>query len=399
MDPDRHALLHRNTERSNVLIVALALFQVLGSVLIATDADAAPATDALADIGRILFFDANLSKNRTQSCATCHDPERAFIDGRDNGVGGAASLGDDGHSIGDRNAPSAAYAALTPPFQKNDEGHYIGGQFVDGRATTLAIQAIEPLTNPLEMALPDTAAVIERVQENSILKGMLVAQFGANLFTDAERALAAIGECISAFEQTATFAPFDSKYDRYLRGEYKLTALEELGRSLFFSDLTNCSSCHLLNTSTLKQGETFTNYRYHNIGLPPNMVLRGKNGRSPEHKDKGLSEHPAIDDPSLAGKFRVPTLRNVAVTGPYMHNGIFSDLRTAILFYNKYTVSSAQSRINPETNLAWGEPEIKETIDIELLNQGQPIDDGRARALIAFLYTLTDARYESLINR
>ena len=358
-----------------------------------------PTSDTLVDIGRLLFFDINLSKNRTQSCATCHDPEHAFTDGRDNGVGGAASIGDDGYSIGDRNAPSTAYAAFTPPFQKNDEGHYIGGQFLDGRAATLAIQVIEPLTNPIEMALPDAATAVDRVQEYPELKKMMITQYGADLFLDTDRAIAVIGESISAFEQTATFAPFDSKYDRYLREEYKLTALEELGRSLFFSDLTNCSSCHLLNTSTLKQGETFTNYRYHNLGLPPNAALREKNGRTPERRDGGLLEHPKIDNPSLAGKFRVPSLRNVAVTSPYMHNGVFRELRTAILFYNKYTVRSAQSRINPETGLAWGDPEVPDTIDYELLNQGQPIDGGRVRALIAFLNTLTDARYESLISQ
>ena len=227
---------------------------------------------------------------------------------------------------------------------------------------------------------------------------MLSAQFGPDLFTDPVRALVAIGECISAFEQTATFAPFDSKYDRYLRGEYKLTALEELGRSLFFSDLTNCSSCHLLNISSLKEGETFTNYRYHNIGIPTNLDLRNKNGRQVEHRDHGLLEHPEVDDPVQAGKFKVPSLRNVAVTSPYMHNGTFRELQTAILFYNKYTVSSRQSQTNPETGLEWGKAEVPNTIDLDLLNQGQPIDDGRVRALIAFLNTLTDARYEHLLT-
>lgn len=379
--------------------ITFALLQILGAGFIATHLNAEPATDPLVEIGRILFFDVNFSNNRTQSCATCHDPELAFADSRDNGVNGAASLGDDGHSLGDRNTPSTAYASVTPPFHLNEKGNYIGGQFLDGRAATLEIQAIEPLTNPIEMALPNAATVVERIQENSIVKKMLIAQFGADLFADSDRTLAAIGASIGAFEKTETFATFDSKYDRYLLGEYKMTALEELGRSLFFSQLTNCSSCHLLHISSLEKGETFTNYRYHNIGIPPNAVVREKSGRAIGHRDGGLLDHPEVSELTLDGKFRVPSLRNVVVTGPYMHNGVFRELRTAILFYNKYTVRSKQSQTNPETGLPWDDAEVPETIDTELLNQGQPIDDGRVRALIAFLNTLTDARYEHLISR
>jgi cytochrome c peroxidase len=128
------------------------------------------------------------------------------------------------------------------------------------------------------------------------------------------------------------------------------------------------------------------------------LALKQKNERAVGHRDRGLLEHPALSDPELAGKFKVPSLRNVAITGPYMHNGIFRELRTAILFYNKYTIRTKQSQTNPETGIPWGAAEVPETIDTALLNQGQPIDDGRAKALIAFLNTLTDARYESLIN-
>jgi len=354
--------------------------------------------EGLIDLGRALFFDANLSANRTQSCASCHDPAHAFTDPRDNGVGGAASLGDDGHSIGDRNTPTAAYAAATPTFHTDDEGHYVGGLFLDGRAATLAAQAVQPITNPIEMALPDAAAVVARVRENPVYVQTLSAHFGEDIFSDTERTMAAIGESLAAFERTDTFAPFDSKYDRFLRGEYQMTALEEMGRSLFFSPMTNCTSCHLLNISSLKEGETFSNYRYHNIGLPPNAEVRKKNGVGIGHRDHGLLDNPDVDTPTLDGKFKVPTLRNVAVTGPYMHNGVFRELRTAILFYNKHTVHSKQSRTNPETGLPWGKAEVPATVDIDLLNQGQPIDDGRARALIAFLETLTDRRYEPLLR-
>ena len=359
----------------------------------------APDQNAVADLGRALFFDINLSYNRTQSCASCHDPARAFTDGKDNGVTGAVSIGDDGTSLGDRNAPTTTYAFMSPAFHKDTQGHYIGGLFHDGRAENLNEQAAEPFTNPIEMGFPNRSALVARVKENPGYVRQFENLFGESVFTEIDRTLAAIVESISAFERTGFFAAFDSKYDRSLRGDYQMTAQEALGRTLFFSPLTNCTSCHLLNTSAVTVGETFTNYRYHNIGVPSNRAVRTKNGLGAKYRDMGLLTNPRIDDPGLAGKFKVPTLRNVAVTGPYMHNGVFKELRTAITFYNKYTVRSATSLTNPETGNAWGEPEVAESVDSDLLQQGQPIDDDRASALIAFLKTLTDKRYEALLKK
>jgi len=360
-------------------------------------AGAAPAEPPLTDVGRALFFDVNLSRNRTQSCATCHDPAYAFTDPRDNGVAGAASLGDDGRSLGDRNAPSLSYARVAPEFHRGADGHYRGGFFLDGRAASLAAQAPQPMVNPLEMALADPAAVRTRIFENPYYSATLAQYLGAPVMTEPARLFAALGTVISAFERSDFFAPFDSKYDRSLRGEYVMSPLEAIGRDLFFSPMTNCANCHLAENPDPKAGETFTNYRYHNIGLPVNTALREKNGLGPVYRDEGLLAQPDLHDPALAGKYKVPSLRNVAVTGPYMHNGVFRELRTAILFYNKYTVSNKQSRTNPETGLPWGDPEVAATIDLDLLTQGQPIDENRLKALIAFLETLTDRRFEPLL--
>jgi cytochrome c peroxidase len=96
---------------------------------------AAPDPGELANLGRALFFDVNFSASRNQSCASCHDPARAFSDGRNNDVSGAVSLGGDGFSLGDRNAPSTTYAFLIPDFHKDDKNQYVGGYFHDGRAT------------------------------------------------------------------------------------------------------------------------------------------------------------------------------------------------------------------------------------------------------------------------
>jgi len=92
----------------------------------------APDPGELANLGRALFFDVNLSARRTQSCASCHDPARAFSDSRDNGVSRAVSLGGDGSSLGDRNTPSTTYAFLIPDFQKDDKNELVGGFFHDG---------------------------------------------------------------------------------------------------------------------------------------------------------------------------------------------------------------------------------------------------------------------------
>jgi len=150
----------------------------LGMLVVSTNALSAPESAELASLGQALFFDLNLSAKRNQSCASCHDPEQAFSDSRDNGVSGAASLGDDGTSLGDRNTPGTTYASLIPDFHKNDKGEYIGGYFLDGRAVTMADQAAGPFVNPIEMALPDDAAVVDRVRENSYYVEALREHFG-----------------------------------------------------------------------------------------------------------------------------------------------------------------------------------------------------------------------------
>ena len=113
--------------------------QVVAILLLSAEAMADVAPVSLADLGRMLFFDARLSAGENQSCATCHDPSRAFTDPRHNGVAGAVSLGSDGRSLGDRNAASLTYAARTPSFQKRADENYVGGFFHDGRAVSLGL--------------------------------------------------------------------------------------------------------------------------------------------------------------------------------------------------------------------------------------------------------------------
>ena len=346
-------------------------------------------------LGAALFFDVNLSQNRTQSCATCHDPETGFADPRGVRLGMATSLGDDGVSLGDRNAPTASYAAFSPGFHKREDGKWIGGQFLDGREAGLEGQAGGPPLNPVEMGMSDKAEVIARLQENPDYVSAFSVLYGENVMHNPDAAYDAMTDAIATFERVPAFAPFDSKYDRYLRGEVELTKQEDLGRLLFFSQqFTNCNICHQLRTSAVDARETFSNYEFHNIGTPANPMLEDQLGR--QVRDAGLAAH--INDPVQRGKFKVPTLRNVAVTGPYMHNGVFKDLRTVILFYNKYNSRAAHRQINPETGVEWGAPEVAENISLEELKTGPALKDDRIDALVAFLRTLTDARYEPLLE-
>ena len=332
------------------------------------------------------------------SCASCHDPSRAFTDSRDNGVGGAASLGNDGKSLGDRNAPMLTYASLVPAFARRDDGSYAGGLFHDGRAPTLAGQATQPITSAGEMALTSAAVVQDRVRENAAYVDAFSALLGEQALATPGNALASVAEAIAAFESSAAFSSFDSRYDRYLRGEASLTREEELGRSLFFSPLSNCSQCHVIDQREHQAREVFTNFEYHNIGVPPNQRLRAANGSGADHVDPGLAGNSLVTGQEHEGKVRVPSLRNVAVTAPYMHNGVFAELRTAILFYNRFLVDSPASRTNPETGEQWGEAEVPATVAHELLAVGQPLSERRVRQIEAFLKTLTDQRYEHLLE-
>lgn len=384
---------------SRILLLSSPVLMVAAGVMLGAAAEpggAPPDRDRqLADLGRALFHDPALSRDGTQSCATCHDPGHAFTDPREGLAGRAVSVGDDGASHGDRNTPTLAYAALSPDFHRDAKGNYKGGQFWDGRADNLRDQAGQPMLNPVEMAMPDRATVIDRLRADPGHARDFAALFGEGALDDVERAFDHAAQALAAYQSTEEFAPFDSRYDRSLRGEETLTAQEQFGQTVFIT--WNCRLCHQLQQQGVTERETFTSFEYHNIGVPVNHAVRAVNGLGADHVDLGLLSRPGIDDPAQAGRIKVPTLRNVAVTGPYMHNGVFADLRTAVLFYNKYTSRRPASRINPETGQDWGDPEVAENLSLAELQSGLMLDDARVDALVAFLETLTDRRYEPLL--
>lgn len=355
-----------------------------------------------AELGQLLFFDPSFSINRTMSCATCHNPGMGFSDHRENRTATIVSLGDDHYSSGNRNAPSAAYANTSPWFHFDEAlEEYVGGQFLDGRAATLADQAVGPPVNPVEMALPSTAEVVRRIAANPLYKKAFTRLYGARVFDLPQRqqqkpaAYVAFGKALQAFENTAMFSPYDSKYDRYLQGQYQLTPLEDLGRTLFFSNNNvTCNTCHALKPEDSAR-EPFTNHRYRNIGVPSNPELLALGQLGGRYVDHGLLDNPAVTDKKYDGKFKTPTLRNVAVTGPYMHNGVFRSLRTVVAFYDHYN-NSARKR-NPETGKPWREPEVPATVDREEL-KARPLTERKIDALVAFMKTLTDRRYEPLLE-
>jgi len=360
-------------------------------------------------LGELLFFDRNLSLNRTMSCATCHDPQHGFIDARFHKEGsvhpvaGALSLGDDGVSLGGRNAPTVGYAQFAPDFYKrSSDGRYVGGQFHDGRALNLKAQAKGPFLDKAEMMMPDAASVMERVQENDIYTEELKALYGEDILSHTDKAYDAVAQSIAKFEKSPLFAPFDSKYDRSKLPKedpnyYEMTALEKEGYALYFDRTkTNCVLCHAINSTSESSKETFTNYTYENIGTPKNLqALMVRDGNT-EKIDLGLGGRAEINDPTVYGKFKVSTLRNIAITGPYMSNGVFKELRTVLAFYD-HMIGNGTRPLNPETGKPWDAPEVNATINHALLSASEPLTNARIDALEAFLKLLTDQRYEPLL--
>ena len=388
----------RATARIAAALAGLTLATGLFPAAPLAQSTAQPSLGTLEKLGRALFGDRNLSANRRQSCVSCHSPDLAFTDPKELGkIEGAVSVGADGRSFGDRNSPSASYASFAPEFRISEGGEPVGGFFWDGRARTLEEQAGGPPLNPVEMGMPDKQSVVARRKENPRYVEAFPAFFGTGVLDDTEQAYAAMTKAIAVYERASDFAPFDSKYDRSLRGEAMLTGAEAMGRDLFFSPgRGNCGACHLSNGPGAAEKEVFSGFKYYNIGTPANRNVRALNGSKPGFVDVGLAANPAASGAGHDGKFRVPGLRNVAITGPYMHNGIFKELRTVLLFHQRLSLDGP--RINPETGQPWDAPEVHANLAAGNLKAVPALSESENAALIAFLKTLTDKRHERLLD-
>ena len=349
-------------------------------------------------LGKRLFSDTRLSFNQTQSCATCHNPEKGFIDDRDNGVARAVSLGDDGVSLGNRNSPTVSYRSLVPDFNENNENS-TGGHFLDGRAGNLTDQAGEPFLNAVEMGMPDRASVIARIVAVPDYVAAFEALYGATVFDDTNTAFSALSDSLASFQESKEVSPFNSKFDRAIAGTYTFTNAEQEGQNLFFAGRASCDNCHRLeDIPNLSPTQLFTNHRYENVGVPINQTLNnflqstGQQADLVNNGDQGLLANPAVNTSDARGRFRVPSLRNVAVTAPYMHNGVFANLQTVIEFYD-HVSGNDERTINPETNQPWRNPEVDENISLFQLEM-QGFSDRDVDNLECFLRTLTDAKFE-----
>jgi cytochrome c peroxidase len=291
------------------------------------------------------------------------------------------------------------YAAFSPKFHFDKaEELYVGGQFLDGRAATLAEQAKQPFLNPLEMANPDAAAVVEKVRQADYAP-LFLRVYGKAALDDTQKAYNRIADAIAAFERTPVFAPFTSKYDYYLAGKARLTPQERRGRQLFEDeDKGNCAACHPSRPAEDGTPPLFTDFTYDNLGGPrspdnPFYDLPSELNKAGERfVDLGLGG--ALKNPAENGKFKVPTLRNIAKTGPYTHNGYFRTLRGVVDFYNTRDVKPrCEDSMTPEAEAlrlgCWPAPEVAANVNRDELG-ALGLTDREVDDIVAFLLTLTD---------
>lgn len=243
-------------------------------------------------LGEMLFFDTQLSEDNSVSCASCHKPQEAFADTRQFSAGVAGS-------IGERNA--------MPLF--NLAWNYDEVYLWDGSAVSLEDQVFGPVTNPKEMG-NTWATVVARLQDDSEYPALFQAAFGTSRIDSV-----LVAKAIAQYERTLVSA--SSKFDKYLLGEVQLTPQELNGFNIFMQEERgDCFHCHGSDKNPL-----WTDNAFHNNGLDTAFT------------DLGLGA--ITGDPADNGKFRSPSLRNLAYTAPYMHDGRFNTLDEVINHYSE----------------------------------------------------------------
>jgi len=339
-------------------------------------------------LGKLLFEDTNLSSPVGQSCASCHQSQNFFAD-----PGKVVSPGANAKRFGNRNAPSISYVKFNPElFWNSEEELWMGGFFHDGRARTLQEQAGGPFLNPLEMGNKTIEEVVEKVK-SAPYATLFENSFGETIWLDPDKVFRAITSAIASYEQGPEFASFDSKYDYFLNGKVELTAKEKLGLELFEAeDKGNCAACHPSQKDSHPAGPLFTDFSYDNLGQPANKNLAFYNmdalynSKGQDYIDLGLANNPHINNAhEEKGKFKVPSLRNIAETGPYLHNGIFSSLKEVVEFYNQRDVEAKKSALQQR----WAKAEVSDNINREELGDLK-LNDTEVEAIVAFMKTLTD---------
>jgi len=339
-------------------------------------------------LGKSLFFDANLSTPSGQSCAVCHGPTVGWT-GPDQAInaGGAVYEGAVAGRFGNRKPPASAYAGDSPILHW-DGTKWVGGMFWDGRATgdvlgdPLAEQAQGPFLNPAEQNNASPQVVIDKVLASSYKNLFL----GICTNPDANQRYECIGRAIAAYERSKEVSQFTSKYDYWLQGKAKLTGQEQRGLELF-NGKAMCANCHV--------APLFTDFTYDNLGVPKNpknpFYHMPYNPDGENWVDTGLGGFLQAAGYSETvwgpewGKQKVPTLRNVDLRPAkkfmkaYSHNGYFKSLGEIVHFYNTRDVPGA----------GWPPPEVADNVNTtEMGNLG--LNRGEELAIVAFLQTLSD---------
>jgi cytochrome c peroxidase len=396
---------------AGIVLLALSLSPWAQDAFIESLAAAIDQTSLTAreKLGLRLFFDTSLSAPAGVACASCHDPRRAFT-GNNNTLIGVAQ-GSRSDQFGTRDAPTLMYLATAPRFgsiQKDGKRLPAGGHFWDGRADTLEEQAKQPFFNPVEMNNAEIPALVGKVAKAEYA-GAFRREWGESIFDNPEAALDAIAASLADFERTSVFQPFTSKFDHVMRGQAKFTEREQRGLSLFvLPQKGNCAHCHTVDVASRSaQKSLFTDFTYRALGLP-------RSSRIPKNADAGfidlglcervpvagskppvVSAKPPVTNPATCGLFKTPTLRNITLTAPYMHNGFFDNLRDAVAFYA--TRDTEPARWFPAGRKFDDLPgQYHANVDVDTPpyqrrpHQSPQLVNDEIDDIVEFLYTLTD---------
>ena len=318
-----------------------------------------PMSDAKVELGRHLFYDTRLSGNGTQSCATCHEQARAFTDGRGQAIGSTGEV----HPRGSMSLVNVAYAASLT--------------WGNPTMTKLEEQALVPMfgDHPIELGLdrPGTA-LVARFRDSEKYRSLFAAAFGV---TPDPVSLSHVTQALAAFERTIVSArsPYDTYHNE--RDDAAISAAARRGETLYFSQPLSCFRCHggfTFSGAVDFEGRRAGEVEFHNTGLyniagalsypPPNTGIHEVTGK--------------LED---VGKFKAPTLRNVAVTAPYMHDGSAATLEDVV---SHYAAGGRTIDEGPYRGVGRDNPHKSPTIRGFTLSAAQRAD------LIAFLQSLTD---------
>lgn len=355
-------------------------------------------------LGREIFFDTSLSEPAGTSCASCHDPKRAYSGNHGSKIG--VAQGSAPGRFARRNTPSLLYLKFVRKFHWHWEEdapfpEAVGGFFWDGRSNTIHEVARQPLLNRDEMGNPDPETVARKLHAARYAEQLT--QTYALDWNDPEPALQGMSDALEAFLTSDAMAPFSSKYDGFVRGEQPLSALEQRGLQLFRDGSKGgCDACHKLNeASPNPERSLFTDYGYEALAVPRNTKL--PHNRDRKAYDRGLCEpdarHFPMDRDTWCSNFRTPSLRNVAVREAYMHNGAFTSLREVVSFYATRGTTPKRwykSGVTfDDVPAAYREQVQSERVPYDRgLGDKPRLDDAEIDALVAFLHTLTDRAYD-----